>query len=312
MGNTESIYETKTDAIVLPIGVYRFRFKAHKQLELPEQPGVLWHSVFGKALYDLVCRTRQTQCESCIYLHNCDYPHLFRGTKPPNSELMRKYQTIPSPHVLRSIPGTPKTIEAGDETLLDAIIIGNANSRLKSLVSALQRAGEQGLGRNRTQLDLFSVSQQVPDGNEPPTEAGPLLLNTPTAPAKTTVSFITPYKPSDKNHHNFEVALWLMAIIRRVGLLQYFTTGVKLNANFKYLKELTEQVSANTQELKWHYSARYSAAFKGTKDTSGFIGQWQLDISKVDELWPFLWLGQWLHVGKNSSMGFGQYQLSQQ
>jgi CRISPR/Cas system endoribonuclease Cas6 (RAMP superfamily) len=26
-------------------------------------------------------------------------------------------------------------------------------------------------------------------------------------------------------------------------------------------------------------------------------------------LWPWLWLGQWLHIGKNATMGMGGYTM---
>ena len=40
----------------------------------------------------------------------------------------------------------------------------------------------------------------------------------------------------------------------------------------------------------------------------GVVGEWQLE-GDCAPLLPWLWLGQWLHVGKNATMGMGQYRL---
>ena len=41
------------------------------------------------------------------------------------------------------------------------------------------------------------------------------------------------------------------------------------------------------------------------------LGRWTLRGSPdvLGDLWPWLWLGQWLHVGKNATMGMGGYTL---
>jgi CRISPR/Cas system endoribonuclease Cas6 (RAMP superfamily) len=43
----------------------------------------------------------------------------------------------------------------------------------------------------------------------------------------------------------------------------------------------------------------------------GVMGHWTLHGSAeaLAALWPWLWLGQWLHVGKNATMGMGGYAL---
>ena len=43
----------------------------------------------------------------------------------------------------------------------------------------------------------------------------------------------------------------------------------------------------------------------------GVVGQWHLhtNADTLEQLWPWLWLGQWLHVGKNASFGLGGYRL---
>ncbi|MEZ5448806.1 MAG: CRISPR system precrRNA processing endoribonuclease RAMP protein Cas6 [Thiolinea sp.] len=97
---------------------------------------------------------------------------------------------------------------------------------------------------------------------------------------------------------------YLMAIIRRVDLLQYFYTGHKLEADFRHLKALTETIPVMAHTLQYQPSARYSAAARRTKDTGGFVGQITLDLRGHEALWPFLQVGTFLNVGKNSSMGF--------
>lgn len=40
----------------------------------------------------------------------------------------------------------------------------------------------------------------------------------------------------------------------------------------------------------------------------GVLGTWTLR-GDVAPLLPWLWLGQWLHAGKNATMGMGGYRL---
>jgi CRISPR/Cas system endoribonuclease Cas6 (RAMP superfamily) len=40
----------------------------------------------------------------------------------------------------------------------------------------------------------------------------------------------------------------------------------------------------------------------------GVIGEWTLE-GDLAPFWPYLHLGQWLHVGKNATFGLGHYQL---
>jgi CRISPR/Cas system endoribonuclease Cas6 (RAMP superfamily) len=44
----------------------------------------------------------------------------------------------------------------------------------------------------------------------------------------------------------------------------------------------------------------------------GVVGAWTLagDPDDIKELLPWFWLGQWLHAGKNATMGMGAYTLS--
>ena len=38
------------------------------------------------------------------------------------------------------------------------------------------------------------------------------------------------------------------------------------------------------------------------------MGEWTLE-GDLSRLFPWLWLGQWLHVGKNATMGMGRYEI---
>jgi hypothetical protein len=44
----------------------------------------------------------------------------------------------------------------------------------------------------------------------------------------------------------------------------------------------------------------------------GVLGRWTLsgNSAVLAQLWPWLWLGQWLHLGKNATVGLGGYRLA--
>ena len=70
--------------------------------------------------------------------------------------------------------------------------------------------------------------------------------------------------------------------------------------------ELTAQ-----RDLRWHDWTRYSSRQQQEMTLGGVLGQWTLNGSSetLTTLRPWLWLGQWLHAGKNATFGLGGYTL---
>lgn len=304
--------------VTLPLSRYDFEYRVLQDAEkLPAQPGVIWHSVLGKSLKSLVCVAKGEECSRCMLAQQCDYTQLFTGIRPENSEIMRKYNTVPAPHVFQTKLLENHQLSSGEMTSVSLVLCGHANDKLPSLARAFHVAGKQGLGKHRATLQLVQIRQYI-GGEEPlrllvdnqlrpPLPAQAILISE--APKAFSLKFITPYKPSGKANHNggIDFGRLLMAIIRRVDLMQYFSTGVKLDEDFKALKILTDSIQVVSVDLAFSRHQRYSAAENRTKDTSGFVGSITFDLQGHEKLWPFIVAGEKLNVGKNASMGFGRY-----
>ncbi len=42
----------------------------------------------------------------------------------------------------------------------------------------------------------------------------------------------------------------------------------------------------------------------------GLLGSMTMNLERIESLWPYLYLGQWLHAGKGTNMGLGRYRLT--
>lgn len=112
------------------------------------------------------------------------------------------------------------------------------------------------------------------------------------------------------------------ALARRSALLMEFHTGQTACANgfaptactwgeaARRITHLSESLT-DTQELHWFDWTRYSSRQQQPMTLGGVLGKWTLHgpADVLAEITPWLWLGQWLHVGKNASMGLGKYQI---
>lgn len=302
----------------LPLAEYQFNFQVLQNLWLPEFSGSLWHSVFGYALKSSVCIHHGFTCDNCFLLHSCDYSYLYSTPRPLKTDIMRNYQTIPAPHIIRTEHTKPKLIVAGETLSLRFILIGKANEKLPLIIWSLLKAGSKGIGKSRSKLQLQEVWQLfnhntgelIYQPNEIKTQPIIKPLTIITMPERLTLEFLTPYRQNDKqfNKDTTDIKKFIMAIIRRVSLLQYFYTEQELNTDFKQLKTLVEQLTIEA-ELKNKFYQRYSSKHGKLLNASGVLGQFSLNLNGMDALWEYLYLGQWLNVGKNASMGFGQYQL---
>jgi hypothetical protein len=62
--------------------------------------------------------------------------------------------------------------------------------------------------------------------------------------------------------------------------------------------------------LTWRDWTRYSSRQQTTMQMGGLTGRLGVDLGGHERLWPYLWLGQWTHAGKGTSMGLGRYRLA--
>ena len=304
---------------VLPLARYRLRFNALDTFPLEEDPRGLWHGVFGRALRSACCVTKQPQCDGCLLLHQCQYSYLFTAPRPPDTKVMRRYTQVPVPHVLQIEPLREPLVRAGGEIILSVVLVGEANSRLPLVVESLAAAGADGLGRARGRVALQAVEQELPGGASAVITrhgqlgewAAPAVPEVPDRPPRVRLEILSPYKASRQgaSHEGIDLGLFLMTIVRRVSLLQYFYTGVRLDADFTALKAASLEADPVDHALRRAASARWAARHGRRVDTGGVAGHLDIATDPIAPLWPYLNLGQWLNVGKNASMGFGQYRL---
>ena len=305
----------------LPLCILEFIYQKLDPLALSVGDLPIWHSVFGKALHQRSCLFPDTDCfvekknkpveKDCSLLHSCHYPYLFDRIAPADSEMMRG-QKIPVPHVFRF-----KTTALEEQSIVSIglVIMGDAIDKYGSLIQSMKQAGTEGIGKQRTRLQLTTVEQLTNDGSVKTiwdisqliTRPKAILMSPPPCPTAVHIMFETPYKT--KTRSAFKANELLMGVIRRISLLQYFYTDKRLHVDFKYLKQQTEQTKTLKQSLHWQQNKRYSARLGTTVDTSGWVGEVTISNYHLAEIWPYLWVGQWLGIGKNASMGFGQYRL---
>jgi CRISPR/Cas system endoribonuclease Cas6 (RAMP superfamily) len=134
-------------------------------------------------------------------------------------------------------------------------------------------------------------------------------------PAEATVVFLTPTQirhanqPGDLTQfHQFHVLFRSLA--RRVALLDYFHCGGEWGPGPRALLEQAQAIETSAHSLRWHQWERYSARQRQRVPMGGWVGRvtYRGDLAPF---WPWLHLGQWLHVGKHATFGLGQYRIQQ-
>ncbi len=303
----------------IPIKAYRLHFDIKDAVRLPEYPGSAWRGAFGHALKQTVCIVRNTPCAQCLLKSACAYSYIFETPPPANSEKMRKYTAAPHPFLLHFPPATATQDLA---YALDITLFGHGQRYFPYIVHALQNAGLDGIGAKRqvfalqriTDVSLDSAEDIVYQNGELLPQSPAVTPAIPSMPGQIEMTFPTPLrlKHNNKNltHHDFNFGAFFSALLRRISMLSYFHTDTPLETDFAALTGKARNVQFREQKLKWFDWTRYSSRQQTDMQMGGLIGTVFLDMQGLEEFWPYLWLGQWTHVGKGATMGMGSYTIS--
>ena len=332
----------------VPVARYRFTAIVQQPLQLPDYAGSLLRGQFGAALRNVACMTRQPTCLGCPLLQTCPYTRIFEAPPPPKGQhALQDFSQIPNPYIVE--PPTPgaRLLQEGDPLVFHLVLVGHAIEQLPLIIFALQRALAKGLTKARVPVDLIQVDHITAMGQahcvwhaERPTLAEhdatltPLTLITAInsiasqacctgSSGQITLKITTPLR---LQHQGKPVGVGqltpralLAALARRIALLMEFhargpTEDFRWGEAAKAISHLSDTLH-DTQALHWHDWTRYSSRQQQEMTLGGVLGRWTLraedpaTLATLAALWPWLWLGQWLHVGKNATMGMGAYTL---
>jgi CRISPR-associated endoribonuclease Cas6 len=313
---TETAHGPLRAAPHLPLARYRLDFRARDTITLPPFQGALWRGVFGKALKGLCGEARADGAnEPGLY----DY---FVETPPPaDATKMRRYDAAPHPYVLGAEPNfEPRHFAPGDMLTIELALIGRGNAHAPAVFEAFARAGEGGLGKSRGRAALSEVHAiwrgdaldlaltPGPDGRYRggvPAESPAI----PPAPEAVEVYLLTPLRLVHEGRtvgpNAFRPADLLRALIRRISMLMTFHTAADLEADFKLLTALAHGARMAEPRLEMAKQQRWSGTQKDVIQMDGLIGSFLLHMRGLTPLWPYLWLGQWVHAGKGTVHGLG-------
>lgn len=287
---------------------YRFNLVFHEKTELPEYHGSFLRGTFGTALKEMFCINESKDCKSCLSINKCNYPIIFeRDLINENSP----------PHFY--------VIEIGklsDNFLFfDIILLSEGLNYLSEIIYAVKKMGTIGFGYKRHKFSLSTVEYIDMDNSEITVyKAGNEKIKKHTTfniknlnfdyGNKIKIVFKTPVAIKSKNTLLIELdfSSFFKSLIHRIsGLFEHFFHQ-KLDIVFDDYLESSKNIETIEKKFEFVKLDRYSnrreekVFLTGTKGYIVFSGN-------LEKFLPFIVLCQYIHTGKATTFGFGQYEI---
>lgn len=313
---------------ILSFGKYLFLLEITSPTLLQPYKGSALHGGITSAFKSAVCVMSHRQCDDCPLTDNCSYYSLFEYHSSPSG------RSVPHAYVLQPPQTERRAFDAGDELSFSVVLIGKAASLWKLLIFAVKRLGEtSGIGRridgkrgryaltNVHSIGLNGPGIQVYSSTDDFLNDAPITVTSDDfATAKNDSSidsaslrFLTPVRfiKDELEQKRLLTSLtfesFMRELLRRLGdLSEAYCGGSRID--FQLFSKQAAAVGTDKSVLCFKDWERYSQSQKFRMKLGGLVGTLSLE-GEIEPFIPYLRLGEWLHVGKNTTFGLGQYQL---
>jgi hypothetical protein len=307
----------------------RFSLEVTSPMLLPEYKGSTFRGGLMEAFKKVVCPMPPGRCETCLLPKSCGYCVLFESHELPSG------RSVSMPYIIEPPRTEQKEFNIGNLLEFSTVLVGKAINYWKFLIFAVNEHGRgSGLGRRINgrrgryrlkQVDSVGLhgkrvlvySDEGEFGHSQPLTLSADEINSDTGAmssgTQAVLNFLTPVcfienVASEKyliTTLNFK--LMMEKLIGRLGDLSEaycFGQRPKLGPLFGEVPDI--RLTKHT--LKRQDIERYSRRQDQRYQLSGLKGAMWLE-GHLEPFLPYLRLGEWLHVGKQTTFGFGQYQL---
>lgn len=303
----------------------RITLKAIDTIYLPEFKGSALRGVFGHAFKKFACNfNNKNDCRECLLINDCIYVYIFETTAPKNNTFIRDKNAVAHPYIIQSSLDKRQIYHPGDELVFNLILTGEAVKYFLYFVQTFVIMGDIGLGRGKGKFMLAYIDYQNKGQRQliyqagdhklrssPPIyKGGDLFLKTPIVPDSCKLHFVTRLEIKQKGKYpTISFGVFFRSLMRRVVTLSYLYNEIDCSSlNFTQLCKAADKITTVTSNLRWDKAQRYSNRQKKRMQFGGLIGE-VIYKGDLEPFWYFLIIGQYIHVGKKASFGFGQYKL---
>lgn len=312
-----------TEKLGVMISLTRFEltFEGARPINASGYRGSAWRGVFGHALKRLVCITRERECRGCLVSSTCTYPYIFETQAARDGG--EREDLSPHPFVLSlAAEWKPRQFE---REVVGVTLFGEGCSRWPYVLQALREAGEYGVGKDRIPMRLRAIRQEQPAGSGQWTgiwdektgvrPAGTAVAEPGRCPKVIRIRLETPLRLRIQQHlirpESLTPLVFLQAVERRASVITKLHGklhgGPTIAGEGRLAERWAERVRELDRRLRWQDWERYSNRQQRKVPMGGVTGEWVWETGDEWEGWERLWLVQWLHAGKGTSMGLGRF-----
>lgn len=300
---------------ILPIARYQFRFQVIEKIVLSEYAGSALRGTFGRSLRKICCMTKQEECKTCPLYRTCPYTNIFETPAPENHQIQR-FSQVPNGYIIEPPEWGSKNYQAGDVFQFHLVLVGKLITQLPLITFAFKRALEHNLAGGKAMfLDLLlSQPNQLLQSilvNDQIIDHADFISLPEQYSSQMELHFRTPLRLQDNGKplrvNQITLERFLISLAKRISLLMEFHAS-PIHLDFSKLIAQIPQIEASHQ-LIWQDWTRYSSRQQQKMKLGGVLGKWQLKNIPLD--WAkLLYIGQWLHNGKNATFGLGHYDIT--
>lgn len=292
------------------------KYTAVDALTLPPYKGSTFRGSLGHIFKDLVCVKPHGQCERCELQDSCLYPRTFQPVK--NSK-----HPLPPPYIIEPPAESKRHYTSGETFATGLVLVGDRVESLPYFVDAMKTLGEQGIGKGNGQVQLRSVMSQGRNGSQRELfdeETGQVSDGAyfvdwddfaPVEAEEVTLYFLTPVQLQHKGKlikGPVPFRLLVANLLRRWKMLERFYGNGQVSTPWELEQQDTGSVVVSDFDVQWQSFSRWSNRQKRYHPLYGLTGSvtYEGDLTPWT---PLLQLGEWMHLGKKTSFGLGQYEL---
>ena len=293
-------------------------FTAIDEIVLPEYTGSAWRGLFGKGLKKTLCPVAHTKCNLCQLKQTCHYVFLFENHLQNNS---KKYSA--NPYILNvPIKKRPKTIKKNETFYLNFNLFGDkSNIILPAIINAFIIAGRAGFKHKKfTPIRLENIDTIKSDKNtiwQPKIslqeyiipDIAPILPHT---KEYLEIIYLTPQRYKYHNRlidvNSFNFNNWLSALLNRINAINELFADKKIQPlDIKKIINENKNIKIEYLKISKQNIIRYSTRQQTKMNLDGIVGEVILKNKNIQFILPYLHLGQFINIGKSTTMGLGRF-----